>query len=126
MDRRADPRVDVRLPCHVEFPKSKSRLLVGLTENMSRSGILVTWNADGLVTYLPKPGDVLSVDIELPANHSFGRRCMHCQAVVARVSAGESGDPLVALQVNQMQFRSYSNGRVGSRAGREEVRSSVM
>jgi hypothetical protein len=93
---------------------------------MSRSGILVTWNADGLVTYLPKPGDVLSVDIELPANHSFGRRCMHCQAVVARVSAGESGDPLVALQVNQMQFRSYSNGRVGSKAGRDEVRCSVM
>ena len=126
MDRRADPRVDVRLPCHIEFPRSKSRLFVGLTENMSRSGILVTWNADGLITYLPKPGEVLSVDIELPANHSFGRRCMHCQAVVARISAGESGDPLVALQVSQMQFRSYSNGKRGTKAASGEVHCSVM
>lgn len=126
MDRRSDPRVDVRLPCHVEFPKSKSRLFVGLTENMSRGGILVAWTADGLITYLPKPGDVLVVDIELPANHAFGRRCMHCQAVVARVTAGASGEPLVALQVNQMQFRSYSNGKPGQKATRKEVRCSVM
>ncbi len=125
MDRRSDPRVDVRLPCHVEFPKSKSSLFVGVTENMSRSGILVAWTADGLVTYLPKPGDVLAVDIELPANHAFGRRCMHCQAVVARVPAGESGEPLVALQVSQMQFRSYANGKSAPKS-RKEIRCSVM
>jgi hypothetical protein len=126
MDRRADPRVEVRLPCHVEFPKSKSRVFVGVTENMSRSGILVSWSADGLVTHLPKPGELLSVDIELPANHSFGRRCMHCQAVVARVSAGEKGEPIVALQVNQMQFRSYVNGRFGSKAVQGEARCSSV
>lgn len=126
MDRRADPRVDVRLPCHVEFPGSKSHLFVGLTENMSRSGILVAWNADGLMSRLPKPGDLLSVDIELPANHSFGRRCMHCQTVVARVSPGERGEPMVAMQVNQMQFRSYNNGNHGCRVSQGEVRCSVM
>jgi hypothetical protein len=93
---------------------------------MSRSGILVAWTADGLVTYLPKPGDTLIVDIELPANHAFGRRCMHCQAVVARVTAGESGEPLVALQVNQMQFRSYANGKGSTKVSRGEARCSVM
>jgi hypothetical protein len=118
--------VEVRLPCHVEFARSKSRLCVGLTENMSRSGILVTWNADSPAASLPKPGDLLTVDIELPANHSFGRRCMHCQAVVARVSAGEKGQPLVAMQVNQMQFKSYTNGKMGAKVGQGEVRCSVM
>ncbi len=92
---------------------------------MSRSGILVAWNAEGMVTYLPKLGDMLSVDIELPANHAFGRRCMHCQAVVARVTAGDSGEPLVALQVNQMQFRSYSNGKSPARHS-QEAQCSVM
>ena len=60
---------------------------------------------------LPRPGEMLVVDVELPANHAFGRRCMHCQAVVARVSASETGGAWVAFQVNQMQFKSYANGR---------------
>jgi len=125
MDRRADPRVEVRLPCHVEVPSSKSSLFVGLTTNMSRRGILVAWSANGLMGRLPKPGDLLSVDIELPANHSFGRRCMHCQTVVSRVSGGEHGESLVAMQVNQMQFRSYDHGR-GCEAEQGEARCSVM
>lgn len=73
---------------------------------MSRSGVLVVWNAgDGLAS-LPKPGEPLTLDIELPANHNFGRRCMHCNAVVARVAA-HNGDLRVALQINQLQFRNY-------------------
>jgi hypothetical protein len=44
---------------------------------------------------------------------------MHCQAVVARVSAGEDGGARVAFQVNQMQFRSYSNGKYAGAANRE-------
>jgi hypothetical protein len=126
MDRRADPRVEVKLPCHVAFPRSKSGLFVGVTENMSRGGILVSWSADRMLTNLPKAGDLLTVDIELPANHSFGRRCMHCQAVVARVLVGESGCARVAFQVNQMQFRSYANGKCASAANRDQVSCSLM
>ena len=126
MDRRADPRVEVKLPCHVAFPRSKSRLFAGVTENMSRGGILVSWSADRMMTNLPRPGDLLVVDIELPASHAFGRRCMHCQAVVARVSASETGAARVAFQVNQMQFRSYANGKCANVANRDEVGCSLM
>ncbi len=125
MDRRADPRVEVKLPCHVAAPRSKSRLFVGVTENMSRGGILVSWIADRMMTNLPKPGDLLTVDIELPANHSFGRRCMHCQVVVARVIATEKGARL-AFQVNQMQFRSYANGSCATTADHDGVGCSLM
>jgi hypothetical protein len=124
MDRRADPRVEVRLPCHVAAPRSKSRLFVGVTENMSRGGILVSWIADRM-SNLPKPGDLLTVDIELPANHSFGRRCMHCQAVVARVTATEKGARL-ALQVNQMQFKNYASGGCAASSGRDSISCSLM
>ncbi len=124
MDRRADPRVEVKLPCHVTAPRSKSRLFVGVTENMSRGGILVSWIADRL-SNLPKPGDLLTVDIELPANHSFGRRCMHCQVVVARVTATEKGARL-AFQVNQMQFRNYPSGGCAAAADRDGLSCSLM
>ncbi len=99
-------------------------MLVGVTENMSRSGILVAWSADRL-TGLPKVGDPLTVDIELPANHSFGQRCMHCQTVVTRVSNMDTGWTRVALQVSQMQFRSYNNGRFAV-ADHDEVGCSLM
>jgi hypothetical protein len=118
MDRRSDPRVDVKLPCHVVSPANKEGVFVGVTENMSRSGVLVVWNAGNGLASLPKQGEPLSVDIELPANHHFGRRCMRCSAVVARV-ASQNGDLRVALQINQMQFRSYPKQEPanGSRPG---------
>lgn len=126
MDRRADPRVELKLPCHIVFPRTKSRLFVGTTENMSRSGILIIWSTDRVITMLPKPGDLLTVDVELPANHSFGRRCMHCQAVVARVSTGETGGPRVAFQVNQMQFRNHANGGFAAAQESDQMSCSLM
>jgi hypothetical protein len=125
MDRRADPRVEVKLPCHVALPRSKSRLFVGITENMSRGGILVSWIADRMIAHLPKPGDLLTVDIELPANHSFGRRCMHCQVAVARVTTTDKGVRL-AFQVHQMQFKSYSNGSRNAALDQDGVGCSLM
>jgi len=126
MDRRADPRVEVRLRCHLDIPSSKLSVFVGTTVNMSRSGILVAWSADGLVSGAPKTGDLLSVDIELPANHSFGRRSMHCQTMVSRVTADEGGVALVALLVNQMQFRSYDPSNQGVEVAPGELRITVM
>jgi hypothetical protein len=105
MDRRADPRVDVRLPCHVEFPSSKSSLFVGLTANMSRSGILVAWNA-GLIGRLPKPGDLLGVDIELPAVHALpdgGSQGFAGRA--RRTDGGDAGEPDAVSQLQQRESR---------------------
>ncbi len=126
MDRRADPRVEVRLRCHLNVPTSKLSLFVGMSVNMSRSGILLAWDTKGLVTNPPGPGETVSVDIELPASHTFGRRCMHCQAAVARVTPAERGLALVALQVTQMQFRSYEQRERMSTSDADEVRCSVM
>jgi hypothetical protein len=126
MDRRVDPRVEVRLRCHVDLPASKLSLFVGMTVNMSRSGILLAWDTQGLVSRPPEAGDLVSVDIELPENHSFGRRCMYCQASVVRVTAGEHGVAMVALQVNQMQFRSYDHREHGRVPEPNEARCSVM
>lgn len=113
MDRRVDCRLDVRLPCYVAFPQSNARRFVGLTENMSRNGMLVAWSRENPPAELPRAGDVLTAEIELPASRHFGKRCMSCQATVVRVSAAaeEAGPARVALRVNHMQFRNYATGR---------------
>ncbi len=87
---------------------------------------MIIWSTDRVITMLPKPGDLLTVDVELPANHSFGRRCMHCQAVVARVSTGETGGPRVAFQVNQMQFRNHANGGFAAAQESDQMSCSLM
>lgn len=111
MDRRADSRLDLRLPCYVAFPSSNARRFVGVTENMSRNGMLVNWRWEDLPESLPHPGEVLTAEVELPASRNFGRRCMYCQVTVVRVATEEPGRARVAFRVNHMQFRNYATGR---------------
>lgn len=58
---------------------------------------------------LPAPalGQIITVEVELPANHGFGQKCIHCQGTVIRVTDTEQGYPRVALRVNYMDFRSF-------------------
>ncbi len=124
MDRRLDPRVEIRLPCHVSPLSGKSRFFVGVTENMSRSGILVLWNARAL-SKLPQPGELLALEIELPASHTFGRRCIHCQVTAVRISKKKTSGSLVAFQINQMQFKSAST-KIAALENQEELSQLLM
>jgi hypothetical protein len=78
------------------------------TENMSRSGVLVAWCGDGVAIPPPALGQMVTVEVELPANHGFGQKCIHCQGTVARVLGGETESPRVAFRVGYMDFRSVS------------------
>jgi hypothetical protein len=51
-------------------------------------------------------GQIVTVEVELPANHGFGQKCIHCQGAVTRVSESSAEAPRVALRVNYMDFRS--------------------
>lgn len=77
------------------------------TENISRSGILLAWRGDNAPLPVPALGQIVTVEIELPANHGFGQKCIHCQGTVIRVSLENADCPQVALQVNYMDFRSF-------------------
>jgi len=76
------------------------------TANISRSGILVAWRAGESAAPMPAIGRIITVEIELPANHGFGQKCMHCQGTVTRITQG-SDCPTLALRVNYMDFRSF-------------------
>jgi hypothetical protein len=77
------------------------------TENISRSGVLVAWCGDGGSVPVPVLGQIITVEIELPANHGFGQKCIHCQGTVTRITGTENESPRVGLRVNYMDFRSF-------------------
>ncbi len=58
---------------------------------MSRGDVLVVLEGELASVELPCVGDPLLIEIDLPANHAFGQKCMQCQATVVRVSNAGDG-----------------------------------
>jgi len=106
INRRESPRIEIKLRCHVTSPALWMRSSM-YTENISRSGVLVAWSGAGGRIPVPAAGQIITVEIELPANHGFGQKCIHCQGTVTRIVNHESDSPRVALRVNYMDFRAF-------------------
>jgi len=106
INKRESPRIEVQLRCHVTSPALWTRGAMH-TENISRSGVLIAWCGDGAALPLPSMGQILTLEIELPANHGFGQKCIHCQGTVVRATPAENGKANVALRVNYMDFRAF-------------------
>jgi hypothetical protein len=106
INKRESPRIEIELRCHITSPALWMRSAM-YTENISRSGILIAWRGEGAVAVpVPGIGQIVTAEIELPANHGFGQKCIHCQGTVMRVLPADDGYPRVALRVNYMNFRS--------------------
>jgi hypothetical protein len=105
INRRESPRIDIKLRCHVTSPALWMRSAL-YTENISRSGLLVAWRGEGAALPMPAVGQILTVEVELPANHGFGQKCIHCQGTVTRTSPDQE-NPRVAMRVNYMDFRAF-------------------
>lgn len=103
MNRRGSTRVAVRLACHVVWLEGGEPSAM-LTENISRDGMLLRWEDSS--GRLPSVGQMLIVEVELPAQEGFEQRCIRCQTTVARVHA-ESGATFtwVGLRIHAMDFR---------------------
>jgi hypothetical protein len=106
INRRESSRIEIKLRCHVSSPAlwMKSAMY---TENISRSGVLIAWRGVDAKLPVPSMGQIVTVEIELPANHGFGQKCIHCQGTVMRIADSAENLPLIALRVNYMDFRSF-------------------
>ena len=100
--------MDVKLKCHVAPMKSGPRAWWGVTENISRNGILMLCLADRAEEH-PRVGETVTVEIELPENPVFGRKCIHCQATVVRIAGGEEEPFRMAFNISQMKFTEYAS-----------------
>ncbi len=76
-------------------------------ENISRSGLLVAWRSDTGPVPTPAVGQILTIEVELPVNHGFEPKCIHCQGAVSRISIEDLECPRVAVRLNYMDFRSF-------------------
>jgi hypothetical protein len=106
INRRENPRMEIKLRCHVSSPAIWMRSDM-YTENISRSGLLIAWRGAEADLPLPSVGQIVTIDVELPANHGFGPKCIHCQGTVTRVAQTEGDCPRVAMRVNYMDFRAF-------------------
>jgi hypothetical protein len=123
MERRRNARLDINLQCRITSPRVGTRSLAAVTENMSRGDILVSLAGDQVHGAIACVGDPLVVEIDLPANHAFGRKCMQCQTTVVRIEESESGSARLALRIHKMRFQSClefpaSDVQVGESLGR--------
>ena len=122
MERRRNARLDINLQCRITSPRTGTRSLAAVTENMSRGDILVLLEGDQANGSMPRMGDPLIVEIDLPANHTFGQKCMQCQTTVVRIDKSESGPARLALRIHKMRFQSClefpaSRAQVGESLG---------
>lgn len=105
MNRRTKDRLDLQLLCRVGAEKVLSKPSgathsLGLTENLSRSGLLMRW-LDAVA--LPDVGTDLTVDIDLPVDASFGPRVMRCQATVVRILRPIGALPTVGMKIGNIR-----------------------
>jgi c-di-GMP-binding flagellar brake protein YcgR len=106
INRRESSRIDIKLRCHVSSPALWMQSAI-YTENISRSGVLIAWRAVDGELPIPSTGQIVTIEIELPDNHGFGQKCIHCQGTVMRITNSAESFPLIALRVNYMDFRSF-------------------
>jgi hypothetical protein len=106
INRRENPRIEIQLRCFVASPAARGRNPMR-TQNMSRNGLLILWKGENGEVPTPGVGQIVTVEIELPAHHGFGPKCIHCQGAVTRVSKESPDGPAVALRLNYMDFRSF-------------------
>ena len=79
--------------------------MIGETLNMSRTGVLVEIPGGESVFGLPKPGDKLRVDIQLPHRSGMAKKSLHGRAEVIRVNATDRGMYILALRFGRMRFQ---------------------
>jgi hypothetical protein len=101
MEHRSSPRFEVSIPCTVEGVITGQ--FTGRIENISRSGLFLHLIGSNC-RLLPVVGEVLTVDISLPANRVYGQKVLRCSGTVVRVSNSRRSTPALGISVDQMEF----------------------
>jgi hypothetical protein len=116
MNRRTKDRIDLRLLCRIGPQKVLSSAsanqsqVVGMTQNLSRCGLLMQWRD---TVDLPEAGSSLTVDIDLPADASFGPRLMRCGTTVVRIIRSAEGGLTVGMRIRNIRFVAPKQTSIG-------------
>jgi PilZ domain-containing protein len=83
------------------------RTATGQTINVSRTGLLIRFPA-AIADDLPRPGDLVRVEVQSPETDGPEKRILHCDGLVIRVEQDRNEEALLGLQVESMRFRTDS------------------
>ena len=102
MERRERDRVQVRLECQVDRPGEPEAEQYDMTENISRTGMLIRWSPEKSLA--PAIGEEVMVKLKMPRNPVFGQRWLLFRAQVVRVSQAEDNGLMIAVNGSPLRF----------------------
>jgi hypothetical protein len=126
MERRRNARLEINLRCRLTSLRLGGQPFEGVTENMSRGEVMVRLATEQGLQSLPLIGEPVIVEIDLPANHAFGRKCMQCQTTVLRVSSSETGGTNLTMRIHKMRFQSVEEPSAAAGSHDETTRHLLM
>jgi hypothetical protein len=72
---------------------------------MHRDGVLISCDPRDLQGALPKVGSKGKVQVELPANPAFSRKCIVCDTTLVRVDVLGEAETQFAMRIATVAFR---------------------
>jgi hypothetical protein len=104
MNRRTNERIEMKLPCQLTFPAEWGAAVAGTTANMHRDGVLISCHPNDLRGDLPKVGAKARVQVELPPNPQFTRKCIVCDTTLVRVEKLGEAETQFAMRIGSVAF----------------------
>src|SRR5271154_1018014 len=108
MNRRSNERIEMKLPCQLTFPADWQSAVPGVTANMHRDGVLISCDPRNLHGEMPKVGSRGKIQVELPANPAFSRKCIVCDTTLVRVEKLGEDETQFAMRIGSVAFRDLS------------------
>lgn len=105
MNRRSNERIEMKLRCQLTFPAEWEVPVSGFTANMHRDGVLISCDPRDLQGELPQVGSKGKVQVELPANPQFSRKCIICDTTLVRVDEVGESETQFAMRIATVAFR---------------------
>jgi hypothetical protein len=105
MDRRDRNRLAMTTFCRLAPLKNRRRSTWKRVENISPSGMLVSWSRGESDTQLPCVGDFYTVELQLPTHPVFGQRALQFKSKVVRVFKQPNGGVMAGLESTQRRFK---------------------
>ena len=115
MDSRRSNRFEVQLMCKVFSPSRTFADIGGVTLNVSRSGVLVSFGDLGTLQQVLAIGQPARILMELPNTLGYQRRYVDCLGRVVRVCQGDNSHQ-VAFELRRYQIRDFESVSAGADA----------
>jgi hypothetical protein len=97
-DKRRGRRFSLRLPCRL---LTGLGALNGMTENISRSGMLIQFERVETLGPLPSVGDATHILVDLPQSGHIAPRCLECWVTAVRTVESEPEHWSMAFQIHR-------------------------